>query len=1232
MKFLKTGLALSVVGMGLAAVPSVGAQATPATRADDLNAGPQSLTQPVGDDETVEEPRLSERGTTPQAYLLRLTTAGTSTAFKRAGGSGFAAKEAARNQLDQVETAQDRVVSQLPAEADVLYRTHAALPAVGVMTTASMATLEGLSGVASVHPIAPKTRANASAVQLHGAPAAWVAHDETGAGLEIAIIDTGIDYTHANFGGPGTVASYDAESALADTPANTSTLFPTSKVVSGYDFVGDAYDANVPANSTPQPDPNPLDCGGHGSHVAGSAAGFGENADGTTYTGAYNAATPFNTMKIGPGMAPQASLIALKVFGCDGSTNVVAEAIDRAVDPNGDGDPSDHVDVANMSLGSGYGSPADGDAIMADAASLAGVVMAISAGNSDDIQDVGGSPGSSVRAITVANTVDAASVIDGVTVTFNGGAPQTYGQTRSVAYDWNTKPDLTGQVVELPGPNNTACSTLTPDQTAAIAGKVAVVKWTAAALECGSVGRSNRLAAAGATGFIFHNSEETFSGGITGSTVIPGVLVVKSGGDAIRAALQGGQTVNVTGTSYGTVSQNFPGDTDTVNASTSRGGHAAGALKPDVSAVGTSVFSTAVGTGTRGESFSGTSMAAPMVAGLAALVKGVNPSWTSEMVKADIMNTAGQDLYLGQNHTGPTYAPNRVGSGRIKADAALDNKVLAYVGDGSGAVSASFGPVEVTGPTSLSKTIKVQNTGDSSMTYATSYAAATSVPGTSYSVSPASVTVPAGASATVQVTFNVSSRAALTKTADPTQGYLDNAGNLPREVLSSASGRVLFTPSTEGAVLRVPVYAAPRPASEMSQASQLVMPAGASQSAQLTLTGSDVANGLGDSETANDIYSIAAGFELTAVDGLEPNCSATVTEGCITLPEERFADVANIGVTSDYPIHGDQSASMAYFAVNAHGPWTTPASKIEHDVYIDVNGDTNPDLVAYNSRVADEDVFVVKLVDLASGALVDTQLLNNRFGDVDTAAFDSDTMILPVWLGALADYGVDPTDPRIGYGVITYSAYSASYVDAIGIDPATGRVSLTADVITPGVSVTDAANTGPLVFDKTNTQLTVTRNAASYAADGGKGLMMVHLHNKVGQKTQIVAFTDPVATTPAPTPTVTPTPTPTPTPVPDEKTHTDIKVKIKPEKLRFKDDFKAIAIVSAVSGGDLPEGIVKFRIDGKRFGKATVKDGRAVIKVTRNIVLGMHHLTAAYAGDEDTWFSRDRLRFWVYRN
>ena len=127
------------------------------------------------------------------------------------------------------------------------------------------------------------------------------------------MVDSGIDYTHADFGGPGTPAAWQyAHTHEADAPT-----YGSSKVIGGYDFVGDAYH-RTKETPTPvaHPDDNPIDCGGHGTHVAGSAAGFGVNADGSTYTGDYDQSTDFGAMKIGPGMAPGAELLAYKVFGC----------------------------------------------------------------------------------------------------------------------------------------------------------------------------------------------------------------------------------------------------------------------------------------------------------------------------------------------------------------------------------------------------------------------------------------------------------------------------------------------------------------------------------------------------------------------------------------------------------------------------------------------------------------------------------------------------------------------------------------------------------------------------------------------------------------------------------------------------------------------------------------------------------------------------------------------------
>ena len=258
----------------------------------------------------------------------------------------------------------------------------------------------------------------------------------------------------------GTVADYQAAKAQLGQPV-TPDEFPGPKVVGGYDFAGDAYQADPTTadyNPVPAPDPYPLDCNSHGTHVAGTVAGYGVNADGTTYTGAYNKNTPFSSLRIGPGIAPLAKLYAYRVFGCAGSTDLVSAAIDRAADPNGDGDTSDHVDVINMSLGSDYGSPQDGDSVATDAASKLGITMVVASGNAGDLYDVGGSPGNAPSTIAVAASADAHSVVDALNVT---------GPRRSRA---STPPSARSPTTRRPSPTSAgtvARSRTRPTSTAA---------------------------------------------------------------------------------------------------------------------------------------------------------------------------------------------------------------------------------------------------------------------------------------------------------------------------------------------------------------------------------------------------------------------------------------------------------------------------------------------------------------------------------------------------------------------------------------------------------------------------------------------------------------------------------------------------------------------------------------------------------------------------------------------
>jgi subtilisin family serine protease len=1060
------------------------------------------------------------------AFLLKLEAEPTGVAFDAFRNLGkSAARVAAVNELATVQAAQRNVISALPSGSHVLYKTHAALAGIAVYTkVANVPALQRISGVAKIYPIAPKKPSLSYAVHLVKAPEVWATGDpgSLGENSTVAIIDTGIDYTHADFGGPGTPAAYNTAKAN-DTTAPT---FPDpSKVVGGFDFAGDAYNADDPNNSTPAPDPNPLDCNSHGTHVAGIVAGYGENPDGSTFPhaasdyealGGLDSSTYQAKFRIGPGMAPKAKIISYKVFGCDGSTNVVGAALDRAADPNNDGDTSDHVNVVNMSLGSDFGSPQDGDSVLSNADSALGISVVVAAGNGGDLYDIGGSPGNATRVIGVAASVDAYSQIDTLHVSAPAGIAGDYGAERSVAYDWANDPDLSGTVVALTQPGNLdGCDPLNTADAAAVSGKIAFLEWTDndSNRRCGSVARSGNVAAAGAIGFIFADDEESFEAGITGSDVIPGVLVTKSAGDTIRAQL--GSGVTISGTTANSFKELIAGDDDKVASFSSRGIRNAGDVKPDVTGVGASVFSAGMGTGDEGLSDSGTSMATPMVAGLSALVHSEHTGWNPEEVKADIMNTAGQDLATG-GHTGTTYAPNRVGAGRIDAQVALANQVLAFVTDDPGAVSASFGTIAATGPVTLHKTIKLENKSGTAETYDTSYQALTSVPGAGYSVSPSTVTVNAGSTNTVTLTLTINPTQ-LTKTIDPTMDTEQGNPAFPREFLADASGRVLFTPEDSSLVtLRVPVYSAPRPASVMTQPASLDMPSGSIQTASLPLSGTGVSQGTGNAS----IQSIVAGFELQAKSGALPNCSVSVTTGCIHASDEKAADLKYVGTTSDAPelasigddpldpnCNPDGQCGLEYFAISTQGPWHTAASQDEYDIYIDTNGDGVPDVVTFNTRLTGTDIFVDETIDLNTDDVLDVELINDRFGDTDTALFDSDTLVMPVFIPALP--GVSVGHSRIKYGILTFGQFSPDPVDSVGFNSGLTALdgSLSTDTLNPGVAVFGIfdGNEDPLLYaDVPNSTLTVRRDAAAYTADHGMGALIVHFHNTVGNKAQVV--------------------------------------------------------------------------------------------------------------------------------
>ena len=143
-----------------------------------------------------------------------------------------------------------------------------------------------------------------------------------------------------------------------------------------------------------------------------------------------------------------------------------------------------------------------------------------------------------------------------------------------------------------------------------------------------------------------------------------------------------------------------------------------------------SVFSAAVGTGDEGISESGTSMAAPHTAGLAALVIGKHRGWTPEQVKAAIMGSADHSVYAEPGKQGQPLGLMRAGTGRIDAEAAVAAQTLAYNGSDAGAVSVSFGALDVTKKTTLTKKVTVVNTrATSTAVYTVGVEAVDTLPG-----------------------------------------------------------------------------------------------------------------------------------------------------------------------------------------------------------------------------------------------------------------------------------------------------------------------------------------------------------------------------------------------------------------------------------------------------------------------------------------------------------------------
>jgi len=495
-----------------------------------------------------------------------------------------------------------------------------------------------------------------------------------GEGINIAIIDTGVEWQHPMFGNDPTPPQFGVAPSVANS---------NRKVI---------YYMNYTAGAV-------TDDFGHGSHVAGITAGYLSKAPGPD--GLPLTADDVNIH----GVAPQAKIMGYKVLSTVGSGQAasIIMAIEDAVQPftiNGISKPVAHV--INMSLGDTSNNPDQATAVAADNATLAGTTVVASAGNSGrptptNLTGEGtiGSPGAGRRVLTVGASLDPGSAPNKLDelggenranmkiFPLEGGAPITADIKNNYVYCGFAE---------------------TPDQVPdSVRGKIALI------VRGGSVNTppesptsagtglfSNKAAFAVAKGAIAVIVYNNVDGELTAATVrkstVPVVGLSKANGEHLNKAIGS--------TAFGAVSPNqirinksLLFEPDMADFSSKGAVNGFGMIKPDVTAPGVSVLSATVRVGgiATNQSFmfdptgyisaSGTSMSSPMTAGVAALVKQKNPSWTPSMIRAAIMNTSTNLRRAdGTPVADGTQTLNQQGAGHIDAFAAANTKALMGIG------------------------------------------------------------------------------------------------------------------------------------------------------------------------------------------------------------------------------------------------------------------------------------------------------------------------------------------------------------------------------------------------------------------------------------------------------------------------------------------------------------------------------------------------------------------------